>query len=171
MRTNPFHKPGSIHGRKRVSERGSTLVEFALAAPILFMVTFLIVDLGLYFFREHTVQFATREGMRLALVGTNLKDANGNPMGREASIVTTIHRIAGVSGIKPNQMTISIYPLDNNYNDPANWRGQRNPGQPGQYMRVRTEYEYSFLPLVKAIGPIAKATISASGTYRNEMFE
>ena len=104
MTTRSSHTPRRGIARRRLGERGSTLVEFALAAPILFMVTFVIVDLGTYFFREHTVQFATREGVRLALAGGTVRDSQGNALGREASIVSTIQRYASVAGIKPSDL-------------------------------------------------------------------
>lgn len=167
--------PSSAHRRARMhrcNERGSTLVEFALAAPILFMVTFLIADVGVYFFREHTVQFATREGVRLALVGGTVNDPQGHALDREASIITTIQHYAAVAGIPPGDLTINIYPLDATYQDPPGWENLRDPGQPGQYMRVKTRLHYSFLtPLVRNLGPIHDTTIEADATYRNEMFD
>jgi hypothetical protein len=147
------------------------MIEFALAAPILFMVTFLIADIGIFFFREHTVQFATREGVRLALVGGTVNDSQGHPLDREASIVATIQHYAAVAGVRPSDLQISIYPLDSNYQDPPGWQNMRDPGEPGQYMRVKTRYQYSFLtPLVRNLGPIHNPTIEAEATYRNEMF-
>jgi hypothetical protein len=172
MTTCTSHPPRRGSARHRFGERGSTLVEFALAAPILFMVTFVIVDLGTYFFREHTVQFATREGVRLALAGGTVRDLQGNPLGREASIVSTIQHYASVAGIKPSELSISIFPVDGNYNDPVGWQGTRDAGRPGQFMRVRATYNYSFLtPLVRNLGPIHAVVIQAQATYRNELFD
>jgi hypothetical protein len=72
--------------RGRSHERGGALVEFALVLPAFFVMMLSIMDFGLYFFVQHTLQFATREGARLALVGGTLTDASGNPLSREASI-------------------------------------------------------------------------------------
>ena len=55
--------------RRKGNEQGATAVEFALVLPIFLLLTFAIIDFGRYFFVEHTLQYATREGMRLALVG------------------------------------------------------------------------------------------------------
>ena len=55
--------------RGRSHERGGALVEFALVLPAFFVMMLSIMDFGLYFFVQHTLQFATREGARLALVG------------------------------------------------------------------------------------------------------
>ena len=59
--------------------RGATLVEFAMVLPVFVLLLFGIIEFGRYFFVQHTLQFATREGTRLALVGGTLADANGNP--------------------------------------------------------------------------------------------
>jgi hypothetical protein len=177
LQNPPAMRPLGSHKNVRASarhagERGSTLVEFALAAPILFMVTFLIADIGMYFFKEHSVQFATREGVRLALVGGTLRDSQGNPMSREASIISTIQRYAAVAGIKASDLQISIYPVDSNYNDPPGWEAMRDSGRPGQFMRVKTRYDYSFItPLVRNLGPVHDTVIQAQATYRNELFD
>lgn len=157
---------------RRRGERGSSLVEFALVAPLLFLVIFLVIDTGFYFFVRHTVQFATREGVRLALVGGTTSDARGNPLNREASIVETIQRNAAIAGIDPANLSISIYPIEADYSDPDGWSGMQDAGQPGQYMRVRTRYNHMFLtPMVRNLGQEGSLTIRAEATYRNELFD
>ncbi|HQP25984.1 MAG TPA: pilus assembly protein, partial [Smithellaceae bacterium] len=70
--------------------RGASAVEFALIMPLFFLLLFGIVDFGWYFFNQHTIQYATREGARLALVGRTLQNPDGSNMSREASIIKTI---------------------------------------------------------------------------------
>jgi len=131
------------------SGKGVTIVEFALVLPLLLVLIFTIIDFGLYFFAQHTVQFATREGVRLALVGRTLTDASGDPLSREGSIVKMITDKAAVA-ISPSALQISIYPVNPDYSDPANWRNTQDAGMPGDYMRVRTRYEYRFItPLLR----------------------
>src|SRR5436309_9936394 len=65
--------------------RGVEIAEFALALPLFLIIMISIVDFGIYSFIQHTLQFATREGVRLALVGRTLTDASGNTLTREAS--------------------------------------------------------------------------------------
>ncbi|MFM8560024.1 MAG: TadE/TadG family type IV pilus assembly protein, partial [bacterium] len=43
-------------------ERGATLIEIAFVLPMLFLLILSIVDFGIFFYVQHTVQFATREG-------------------------------------------------------------------------------------------------------------
>ena len=52
--------------------RGATMVEFAMVLPVFVLLLFGIIEFGRYFFVQHTLQFATREGTRLALVGGTL---------------------------------------------------------------------------------------------------
>jgi hypothetical protein len=52
----------------RASERGQTIVEFALLAPIIFLFLFIIVDFGIAMDRRIVLQHAVREGARYAAV-------------------------------------------------------------------------------------------------------
>jgi Flp pilus assembly protein TadG len=146
-------------------------VEFAVVAPILLLVLFAIADFGTYFFVQHTVQWGTREGVRLALVGGTIEDTDGNALSRKASIIATIRRKVAVA-MDPGDLQISIYPVNGDYSDPEEWRDIQNAGGPGQYMRVRTRYEYPFItPLIAALVPHGKLLVQAEATYRNELFD
>ena len=74
-------------------------MEFALALPIFIILVIGIIEFGWYFFVQHTLQYATREGMRLALVGRTLT-VGGTTLTREASIIKTIQDNA-VLAVKP----------------------------------------------------------------------
>jgi Flp pilus assembly protein TadG len=147
-----------------------TIMEFAVTLPLLLAMIFSIVDFGLYFFAQHTLQFATREGVRLALVGRVLNDANGNAMSREASIVQTITSKASLA-IPPSKIQINIYPVNPDLSDPADWNNRQEAGNPGAYMRVRTRYDYKFItPILGALGTDGRLAIRAQATYKNELF-
>ena len=60
------------HGIRKKGIRGATAVEFALVLPIFVLLLMGIIDFGRYYFVQHTVQYATREGTRLGLVGGTL---------------------------------------------------------------------------------------------------
>lgn len=151
-------------------EKGATAVEFALIMPIFFLLLFGIIDFGWYFFNQHTIQFATREGTRLALVGGILKDDQGNDLNREDSIIKAIKDNAAVA-VNPDALRISIYPVGADYSDPADWQTTVNAGNGGDYMRVRVLYTYHFLtPLIGSLIPAGVNEIRAEGLYRNELF-
>jgi Flp pilus assembly protein TadG len=152
-------------------KRGSSAVEFALALPVFIILVIGIIEFGWYFFVQHTLQFATREGMRLALVGRTLTDASGNPMTRQASIIQTIKDHASAA-VKADKLVISIYPVNNDFSNPANWQNMQNPGGPGDYMRVQTSYDHNlFTPLIGSLFSGRHVVVHAQGTYRNETFD
>lgn len=159
------------------SGKGVTIVEFALVFPLLVLLVFSVFDFGFYFFVQHSVQYATREGVRFALVGRTLNDASGNPMTREASIVQTIRNKAAMA-INPADLQISIFPVDGTtFGDPTGWQNTQNAGQAGSYMRVRTAYTYHLvtplrllMPFLVTFTPPETFVIQAQATYRNELF-
>lgn len=155
-------------------KRGSSAVEFALALPVFIILVIGIVEFGWYFFVQHTLQFATREGLRLALVGRTLTDSSGTPLTREASIIKTIRDNAAIA-VNPATVSVYIYPVSSTYRDPSNWQSfgaSPDAGDPGEYMRVRSTYVHRcFTPLVGSLfGSGNGITIQAEGTYRNELF-
>ena len=150
--------------------RGASAVEFALIMPLFFLLLFGIVDFGWYFFNQHTIQYATREGARLALVGRSLQNPDGSNMSREASIIKTIKDNAAVA-LNPAALKIRIYPVGAGYSDPANWDTTINPGAGGDYMRVRVIYDYNFLtPMIGKFVPSGVKEMRAEALYRNENF-
>ncbi len=139
---------------------------------MLLLTTFLIVDTGFYFFVRHTLQFATREGVRLALVGATLTDDTGTPMSREASIIDTIEHNAAVAGINPSDLRISIFPIADDFTNPEGWEERQDAGGPGDYMRVRVRYDHPFLTnIVRHVSSDDHLAVMAEATYRNELFE
>jgi hypothetical protein len=70
-------------GRRR---RGQALAEFALVAPIFFLVLFAVIEAGRFMFYYETLNNATREGARYAIVhGVNSFDCTGPPGSGAAS--------------------------------------------------------------------------------------
>lgn len=152
------------------NRKGVEILEFALVLPMFLLLIFAVVDFGLCFFAQHTLQYATREGVRLALVGRILNDASGNPMTREASIVKAIRDNAAVA-VNPNAVQISIYPVSADFIDPTNWKNTQDAGAPGGYMRVRTSYTYHFMtPFVGSFVRGGNLLLQSEATYRNELF-
>jgi hypothetical protein len=155
--------------RRWGTDRGSTTVEFAVVLPFFLLLTFGIIDFGWYFFVEHTLQYATREGMRLAVVGGRLKDKDNQDLSRLDSIYEKIRKEASLA-VDPWSLTIIVYtiPIDGSEPDEVT----TSAGDPGSYMRVKTSYTYRFLtPVIGGLFPDGMITIEAQGTYRNEQFE
>lgn len=158
--------------QKMRESRGGTAVEFALVLPFFALLILGTIDFGNYFFIEHTIQYATREGTRLALVGGQLSDSKGNLESRQASIIQTIQDHASIA-VNPGALIISIFPVDpnQNYQNPTNWQGQQNPGNGGDYMRVVVQYTYTFwTPIIGQFFPQGQQAIMANALYHNEAF-
>jgi Flp pilus assembly protein TadG len=159
---------------KRILSNGKGVytVEFALVAPIFFLLLFAIFDFGWYFFTQHTIQYATREGTRLALVGTQTQITNSDgtttTLSRIESIIKAIEDNAALA-VDPSDLSISIFPVDSDYSDPDDTTPSAGNG--GNYMRVRVSYTYNFLtPFIGNFFSDGKNEITAQALFRNELF-
>ncbi len=72
----------SVRRADPVRKRGQAVVEFALIAPVFFLLLFSIVEAGRFMFYYETLNNATREGARYAIV--NGANALGCPTGPPA---------------------------------------------------------------------------------------
>jgi hypothetical protein len=150
--------------------RGAILMDFAFILTFLFLLMFLIMDFGRYYYVQHTLQFATREGVRLALVGRTIQDENGVPLGRLDSILRTIRSKASAA-VRPGDLEISVYPVNEDFSDPRGWESMQDAGRPGSYMRVRTRYTFQCaMPMVSSLLLGGSIHMQTRATYRNELF-
>lgn len=161
----------SKHSRSRSrSNRGIAIIEFAFVFPFLLILFFCIIDFGIYFLDQHTLQFATREGARIGLVGRQITDGGGNTLSRTASIVQTVKNFAAIA-MNPSKVSVSVYPVSAALTDPGGWKGTQDAGPPGSYMRVRSQFTYKFItPFVAQVMNNGQLVIQAEATYKNESF-
>ena len=61
------------------NQAGTTAVEFAVVAALLFFILFGILEFGLIFMQEHYVANAAREGVRIGVRANNYNCFNNNP--------------------------------------------------------------------------------------------
>jgi Flp pilus assembly protein TadG len=71
-----------LHG-----QRGASAVEFALIAPLLFMLIFAIIGFGIAFMQLQTIRGAVREGARISAVGANVSEVQQKVADASAGIV------------------------------------------------------------------------------------
>ncbi len=152
---------------------GSTALEFSLVLPLFLLAATAVTEFGWFYLHQHALQYATREGMRVGLLGVTLEDENGNPLSREASITKAIQdQTFSVMTIDPSK--VWIFPVGSDYSDPTSWdTDPDDAGAGGAYMRVRVQYEHQLLtPFIAKIFPDNESGIlmAAEGTYRNEDF-
>jgi len=80
-----------------VKEKGAALVEFALVAPLFFLVLFAIIEFGYLYWANLSMQHAVREGARYAITGRSDLDPNPDPALRNRCV-------AAVEAIRGNSM-------------------------------------------------------------------
>lgn len=69
--------------------RGGAILEAALVLPILFTISFGMVEFGYFFFVKHTLQAAAREGARMGIV----------PSGTNAQVTSTVATAMEAAGL------------------------------------------------------------------------
>ena len=58
-------------GRKSSSQKGASLVEFALVLPLLMLILWGIIEFGLLLYNKQVITNASREGARAGIVAAN----------------------------------------------------------------------------------------------------
>jgi Flp pilus assembly protein TadG len=71
---------------------GEAMVEFALVAPLFFVLMFGVMDFGRLFFTQETLQYAVREAGRYAVTGQHQTDKSGSSASRVQSIKNIINQ-------------------------------------------------------------------------------
>lgn len=124
-------------------DRGATIVEFALASILFFMVIFGIVNFGLAIWQYNLVSNVAQEGARWASVRSSASGTAGGP-------ATAGNVQSYVEG-----RWVGIYPLTQ---VTTTWPGGNTPGQP-----VTVSVQTIFSPFTGLV-PQANLTLSSSAT-------
>src|SRR5690349_10293272 len=99
-------------GRRQLSRRrrGSEVLEAALVFPILLALAFGTVEFGYYFYVEHNLESAAREGARAAV------PAGLSTGARADEVESAVDRVMAASGYKPSDYEIDVIdPYETNY--------------------------------------------------------
>ncbi len=143
----PNHRP-----RPRNTTRGQAMVEFALVAPLFFLLLFGIIEAGRFIFYYETLSNATREGARYAIV--NGANTLGCPSGPPApgSTPCDVSGAKVVARVKQSALAVSNPTVTPTW-DPNNGRGST--------VQVVASYTYqSLIPLV----PLPPINVSAESS-------
>ena len=146
------------------SRSGQSLVEFALVAPLFFLLVFGITDFGRLFFTQETLQFALREAGRYAVTGQQMADSS-NP-GHYLSRLESIRAVA-------MQKAIGLISDENNIQVSSPQGGVAVPtGGPGQTVIISLTTNLQLItPMIgRFFGPNQTYTFTVSTTFRNEPF-
>ena len=147
--------------RRTASSRGQSLVEFALAAPVIILLIFAVFDFGRAIYAYNAVSNAAREGARVAIVDQGPASGGISLAAQEAANQATA---LGLNPADTAQIQV-IYRLpDLSANCP-------NPPSAGCVAQVRVQYAFKAVtPLINGIvGPITLSSttqIPVERTYQ-----
>jgi hypothetical protein len=159
------NKGDKLRGKKRRSELGVAIVEFALVGTVFLVLVLGIIDFARMFQGWITVQHAAREGARYALTGRSDCDIAGDNrlvcIEYQAKKATT-----GLAGA-PDDVDISVrswqYP---NYAEPPT---QGSGGNACDAIEVQVDYDFQMVtPFLSAL--IGHVPLRGSDRVLNEPF-
>lgn len=113
-----------MHNKQR-GERGQTLVEFALIAPVVLLILMAILSFGLAFSWKIMLNGAAREGARIGAVGSNT-----------ATVVSKV--MANLSSL-PNSNTVSVS-IATTHTDGTTLGNNTDARETGGYITVTVSY-------------------------------
>jgi Flp pilus assembly protein TadG len=146
--------------------RAQALVEFALVAPMFFILLFALIDFGRYVYYVQILNNAAREGARYAIVhGANGLPSSGPPAPGTTSSdpsganvkVAARNYLVGVIGQTSGALTINVcWKPPNGTGDPCSGdNGRANP------VEVTVDYQFrSVIPIV----PIPPINVKGAST-------
>ena len=160
---------------------GSAALEFAMVAPIFFLMTFAIIETGVLYFSQATLQYAATDAARLVRTG----QVQSGAMTQAAFRTQVCNRIAPLLACDTN-LTIDMkaYPTGfggANYTTPLDANGNLNPnqsnfqpGNAGDVVLVRVLFTWPVMTPV--LTPFLtnmsgnKHLLIATAAFRNEPF-
>jgi hypothetical protein len=145
--------------RRRRRSRGQAMVEFALVAPMFFLVLFGIIEAGRFIFYYETLNNATREGARYAIV--NGANTIGCPTGPPAPGSTPCD-VAG-DDVRARVRNAAFGVLDPITVDPVWLRPDGSLGNNGRGETVTVSATFTYRPLVPIV-PLPPITINAESS-------
>ena len=144
----------------RHSERGATLLEFALVAIVLFMLIFGIIDFSRALFAYHFVANAAREGTRYASVRGADCTAPMTDCGA-TNIQNYLRTEATGIGMDPSQLTVPAPLYAGSNTCPA--VGNNPPmNTPGCIVVVTVTYQFSFLFPLLPVSPVNMSSTASA---------
>ena len=140
----------NVLSRFRRNRGGSTVVEFALVAPMFFALLFAIMETALMFFASQVLETAVQDSARLIMTGQAQSAAYTQAQFKTSvcSRLTTMFDCAGGIYIDvqnyPSFSSVNVAnPIDasKNFTNPNNY----SPGGPGDIVMVRLFYKWPIL--------------------------
>jgi Flp pilus assembly protein TadG len=161
------------------SNSGSAIIEFAIVAPVFFLLLFSIVEVGGIYFAQQTMQYGTDDIARMVRTGQTAQDGVTQASVRQqvcndvaplvpcdANLMVDVESFTNFSGVNFSQ------PLDPNGN--LNAMNNYNPGQSCSVVLVRVFYAWPvFTPLLTPfLSNMANShhLLYSAAAFRNEPY-
>ena len=146
--------------RVRDSNRGTTMVEFALVLPMFVLLLFAVADFARLFYVEMTLQNAVREAGRYAITGNHQPDPNHH--GQNLSRVQSIRYVAQQDAMGLDVSNLQIVSAVG---------GKGSAGGPGDTVTISlTTNLHLVTPVIAQFFTNGVYTLTVSVAFRNEPF-
>jgi Flp pilus assembly protein TadG len=155
----------------KIKNKGQTTVEFALVSMLFFCLLLAIIDLGILFYVNLTMQHAVRSGTRYAVTGQS-----GLGTDRRSALIQAIkNNSVGLYDKNlhvPKDPVISVItPGAISFTNYSGTPATGDPGKPNDIVVVRLTYTWPLTtPLLKPFFPGGKYTFTVKSTMKNESF-
>ncbi|CAB3771412.1 TadE/TadG family type IV pilus assembly protein [Paraburkholderia solisilvae] len=157
--------------RGRRLQRGAAAVEFALIAPLLFLLLFVAMDFCISLWVNLTMQYAVREGARYAVTGQSNLDPNASSQQRYLAVIQEIRNSSmGLYNMVSPTYTITVNGSTKNYATQGAYSGSMF-GNAGDIIVLQVNCTWPLLtPLARPFFANGAYTFSVAATMRNEGF-
>jgi Flp pilus assembly protein TadG len=159
------------NGRLHHRQHGATAVEFALIAPVLFLLLFIALDMGIALWANLTMQYAVREGARYAVTGQSNLDPNASSQQRYLAVIQEIKNSSmGLYGMVNPSYVVTVNGKASSYTTQGSYNSGMF-GNPGDIIVLQLNCTWPLLtPLVKPFFAGGTYSFSVAATMRNEGF-
>jgi Flp pilus assembly protein TadG len=159
----------------RRRQHGAAVVEFALVSAVYLFLILLVIEFGLLFWIDLTMQHAVREGARYAITGQSNLDPNVSNQQRYLAVIEKMKEqsMGHWDSVHP-QISITrggstqTYPNQGSYSTGMF-------GAPGEVVVIRVDCTWPIMPPLKTLlGATTSQSdyhFSVAATMRNEAFE
>ena len=173
-------RPIAVERAARPRRRGQAMVEFALVAPLFFLLLFSIIEFGRAVYYIQMLNNAAREGARYAIVhggpGWRTGCASGpfpaTPAYANAIVcdptgdrVVAANKSAAIAIIDASANDFQVHVLwCANDGDIADCPGTDGDGDNGRNQTVKVSVTYTFQPMIAGVVPLPTFTMTGGST-------
>ena len=146
--------------RTSVATAGTSILEFALVAPMVLLLVFAVFDFARLFYVEMNLQNAVREAARFGITGNHLSDPK-HP-GQTLSRVNSIIQVAQQAAIGLDVSTLQVSSLGG---------GKGSAGGPGDTLTLSLTFNLQLMtPIVAQFFTNGAYTFTVGVSLKNEPF-